>query len=637
MSASSTSDTKKRDSSRSTSKKSKKKAEQERTAGNSGLHSISEGTKEFGGDDSDGNPSARDENDVSGDEGSQDPEVTMSDMMRYMHEIHESLTDNISYISKRVDDLEVTRNLSGTGAFSTPKPKRKKEKHKKERRTSMSLMDSVVRSSAKMNWRTIQKDNEELAEDEQENYKPGSNPDDPDPGSSDDDDGDSSNSKSDSSDDDDNADNVLNNSSTKGKFKSPLGHLFRSLDASQKSASRTVVNVTRVEKECSVRITDFALNNVCRAMKSIIEFQERENTEVKMTKVLSTSCKKHLRIKYNVLSGDLIDMNMSTLFSIIAKETRVHSRVQFYSELKKALSHTHLMEWDKVNSNNHEVFYFQQLNLAEDFMLVLRIMLQENKHECPKVNDKENGLIRLFRSFHSYDYWKYIWCGMKQHYSKMQDFIDEYLDKAMQQYQLSQALKEIPYKQSTKAADKEKAYYDRKRDITKSFNRSNNANSKFVNNHNHLHNIDGNSSSDDNSVDDTWHNANPVVSDKQTTHEQYGKDEGSDEDSISVASNETKEDNEQESPTLDLNLAAFSDHSKPNKLDKKELACLRKLLSGKCDNIDCPFGHRRDVLVKGATDMKGKLSAFLSAQGTSNSETNKAPYKILTKDKYSKA
>jgi hypothetical protein len=64
---------------------------------------------------------------------------------------------------------------------------------------------------------------------------------------------------------------------------------------------------------------------------------------------------------------------------------------------------------------------------------------------------------------------------------------------------------------------------------------------------------------------------------------------------------------------------------------------LRKLLSGKCDNIDCPFGHRRDVLVKGATDMKGKLSAFLSAQGTSNSETNKAPYKILTKDKYSKA
>ena len=633
MSASSTSDSgRKRDSLRSTSKKSKKKAEQERTAGNSGLHSISEGTKELDTD-SDGNPRTRDVNDEdSGDDGSTQQEVTMSDMMSYMQDMHVSLTDTISAISKRVDNLEVTRNLSNTGAFSTPRPKRKKgDKHKKERRTSMSLMDSVVRSSAKMNWRTIQKDNEDFADKKKDN-----SPDfDPDPDESDDENSsnDSSSSKSNSDIDNDDAYDILNDSSTNGKFKSPLGHLFKNLDASQKSASRTVVNVTRVEKECNVRINDFALNNVCRAMKSIIEFQERENTEVKMTKVLSTSCKKHLRIKYNVLTGDLLDMNMSTLFSIIAKETRVHSRVQFYSELKKALSHTQLMEWEKVNSNNHETFYFQQLNLAEDFMLVLRIMLQENKHECPKVNDKENGLIRLFRSFHSYEYWKYIWCGMTQHYSRMQDFIDEYLDKAMQQYQLSQALKEIPYKQSTKATDKEKAYYDKKRDISRSFNsRNNNANSKFVNNHNRLHNINGNSSSDD-SVDDTWHNANPVVSDKQTSEHSDDCDSG--EDSISIASNDTKEDIDKEL-TEDQNLAAFNDHNKP-KLDRKELACLRKLLSGKCDNLDCPYGHRRDILVKGATEMKAKCNAFLSSQGTSNSENNKPPYKILTKDKYSKA
>ena len=242
-------------------------------------------------------------------------------------------------------------------------------------------------------------------------------------------------------------------------------------------------------------------------MRQIMQFQERENTLVSMAKVLSNSTKKHLSNMYNIQSQDLHEMSVSQLFRFIAKETRVYSDTNFYLQLKSALSDIKLMEWSKVNARNHETYYFQQLDLVDEFMLVLRLMLVENKDHCPRINDKEGGLIKLFKSFHSYSYWRYLWGNMSQRYNNMQAFVDEYTDKAMEQYQLSQAMKEIPYDLPNMEEDKkEEKYFQKRRELGKSLNASSPSKPRFFNKNTSFSNVTYQEDSDD-SEDPTWKNA----------------------------------------------------------------------------------------------------------------------------------
>ena len=132
----------------------------------------------------------------------------------------------------------------------------------------------------------------------------------------------------------------------------------------------------------------------------------------------------------------------------------------------------------------------------------------------------------------------------------------------------------------------------------------------------------GDGHSTDDSEESTWKNA-PPNSNRPTLED---VDSGSEsENSLSVASNEGAADDDD---MLDGVLAAFNDHQV--KVDKKELPCLRKLMSGKCEMDACPYGHKREVLLKGAQNMKTKLTAFENAQGSA------APFKVLSKEKYGK-
>jgi len=47
----------------------------------------------------------------------------------------------------------------------------------------------------------------------------------------------------------------------------------------------------------------------------------------------------------------------------------------------------------------------------------------------------------------------------------------------------------------------------------------------------------------------------------------------------------------------------------------KDMPCLRKLLSGKCESRDCKYGHSTYVLLKGAEDMSRKANAFTNTHG----------------------
>lgn len=394
------------------------------------------------------------------------------------------------------------------------------------------------------------------------------------------------------------------------------GKLFQALGANT-AAAKQVVTVTRQEKECKVRINNFELSRISKAVKDIMQFQEEENIQVRMVKILSQSCKAHLKLKYGVESDELQRMSLEDLFEIISQETKVHSRVEFYEQLQAALGHVKLMEWSAVNPVNHEVFYFQQLKLIDEFQRLLRIMLVNNQHHCPRVDDKESGLIRLFKSINSSAYVKHVLPSMtRTAYDTMGEFFKEYGDICLDHYNLSLAVKGIPYTSNVKETQKHRDYYQRRRELSSDTGRGKsyaNANS-----HNLSH-----VEVDTTENEECWRDANPVT-DQKTSEEQS-------DDSVSVASNQDSYESEEEAvepsdsdtkeEQLENMLAAFGVQESAKKtVDRKGLPCLRKLLSGKCEYDECKYGHKSDVLLKGAQDMKSKLNAFLQSQGQPNKD-----------------
>ena len=220
-----------------------KKSRQERSAVSTGaMDSIPEKA------DVQGSPGGED-----GSEGSWEEEPTMKEMLSYLVSQQQQISVKLDAMDARIDRLEdaYTPQKNLKKSFETPLKKTKKHI------PSSTLLQSVAASAVKKDWRQL--------EDEE-------------------DDGDEDPSSSDEDEDDDDARDREERSSEeqeeqpKARKKRQQLALFRKLDAVEAAATNTVINITRQEKECGVRIKDFVLSNLCIAMKRIIDFQVKEGT-----------------------------------------------------------------------------------------------------------------------------------------------------------------------------------------------------------------------------------------------------------------------------------------------------------------------------------------------------------------------
>jgi len=407
----------------------------------------------------------------------------------------------------------------------------------------------------------------------------------------------------------------------------PKEHLFRDLKESGALAANRVVQVTRLEKECHVRINDFALSTVAKAMRDIADFQEEEDTVVRMSKVLSRGLKEHLRVKYNVTGPNLQNMDMDDLFSLIAHETQIHSLIGFYKALKDALSKTRIMEWKYVSPVNHEKFYFQQLRLVSEFSRLLKILLVKNKAHCPHVSMKKHGLIRLFMNVNDPIYVEYCCAGLsKVTYKTMDEFFEEYTDIILNHYELSLATRELPYQHNVQQEEKQKEYFKRRKELGSSQQLSKREPSKEISTHNLSHIVkDGTDSGEEETV---WKDAQPVYDLRDC-----GDDSGS-EDSISISSNNDNTTVESLDPFDQViqELYGIGDTGDRPPVDRKTFACLRKLMTGKCESAKCEYGHKAEVLDKGAREIRDKLNIHL--QGSKPADRANPAYTVLQREKF---
>jgi len=511
-------------------------------------------------------------------------ETKLAGMINSLNESMAILSGGMDRIHSRMHELEVR---------SVPTPPKEERTPRKERRQS--VVDDLLQSSRKLQWADVlDRGYTKRGEDDED------------------------------SDEESLPDNISRSRRGSDPRESvetsrvPHGKLFHEMRQSVQSTKR-IVQVTRVEKDCPVKITNFRLGSVAKAMRDILDFQEEEDTMVRMTKVLSKGMKAHLLAKYDITGATLQSMSIDELFHIIARETQVYSATAFYQALQEALGQPRMMDWNQVTPVNHETFYFQQLKLMNDFDRVLKIMLVKNREYCPRIDFKELGLIRLFKDINDKTYVKYCCADLtRTSYKTMGDFFEEYTEIAMGHYQLSLATRELPYAVNKVQEEKQKEYFNRRKELSSVNN--------FVKKDNHkLAHI----SVEQEMMSDTpvWKDSFPVIESADHNEDQDSAD------SVSVASND-----EHTTPqSLDLHdqvqqeLHAFGDTSDRPPIDKKTFACLKKLLSGKCESGTCPYGHKPDVLEKGAREIRDKVDVYLASLGKSS---DKPAYTVLQRDKF---
>ena len=428
------------------------------------------------------------------------------------------------------------------------------------------------------------------------------------------------------------SDRIFKNTTSDKEFtkkfgKSPSKYKVTNDVKASLEATTTQVVVTRQEKECKVRINEFT-----RAIKNIIDFQEIEDTKVNMMKVLSDGIKRHLKNRYALRNEQLKQLGPDQLLMLVSRETNVYNVQEFYRELKSALQHINATEWDEVDVHNFKDFYFEQLRIIEDFERILKLKLINNKLTCPKVVDKEYGLIRLFKEVGSTEFIKSILPQMeKREYNTMTDFFKEFTEILEEYYRVSILSKAIPFAKNKnfkkKLGEKEAVYYQKKRE----FNRQYDSSKPKYSYNSGVNNIDHFSERvNSEAVPKREDEANDSSENEMTLEVELAS---SDEEKSKLIDNEESE-MEKEAKFLDSELANLSAMNNDGKRDLKGLPCLRKLFNGTCDNEKCGYGHKEDVMIKGALDMQTKIKNYLEKHPPKTGTDGLKDYRILQRGSY---
>ena len=386
------------------------------------------------------------------------------------------------------------------------------------------------------------------------------------------------------------------------KSKKP-GKIFRELKSSEEATETRPVMVMRKEKECHITIEKFQLSKVAKAIRDILDFQEEEETTVRIQKVLSRNLKEHLRLVYNITHADVAKMDMADLFQIIARETRVYSTVAFYNELRDSLAHVRIMDWSKVSAINHEVFYFQQLKLIDNFKRMLQIMLECNRKWCPRVDDKEYGLIRLFKTLNDPAYVRYAFgCMSTLKFDTMSDFFEEFSAVILDHYQVSLVTRELPYKGNQEHKERLRDYYEKKRQLSQN-QKGPQFSSRKPHHISHIRNEIFDSDEDVPDLEDAdWRDM-----DSDAFQDEDHNISGGTESNF-TGGEVTKTSAESESKDMEQLHAVMQQGQKSSTV---KFGCIKKMLHGKCDKSSCQYSHNEATVMQSALDMRDKLDAYI--------------------------
>jgi endonuclease III-like uncharacterized protein len=142
-------------------------------------------------------------------------------------------------------------------------------------------------------------------------------------------------------------------------------------------------------------------------------------------------------------------LSAETFCELMSKETRVDSKVEFVETLRYALRFLKPLNWSSVRPNTHEQFFQEILKRKSIFMRTFMIMMEANSKYCPSVAGKEYGAAKVFLDLVDDSYNKRVLAEIPRitdtNYRNIEEFLNQYVEKASQHYEASKAIRMVPY------------------------------------------------------------------------------------------------------------------------------------------------------------------------------------------------
>jgi hypothetical protein len=224
------------------------------------------------------------------------------------------------------------------------------------------------------------------------------------------------------------------------------------LDATEESTNnagrQVVVNITPPDFK-HIFLNSLELPEYAKFLVQWIDYELKSNIKLSPVQVISRSVRNQLAYSNNLTAEEMAHKSSTEVAKMLAKATHVESKADFAKNMKKALSATKRLPWDSVKPLNHEKFWQGVLHRKDTFTRIFAIMMEGNAAMCPEVDNKENGLIRIFLELFDEGYGKCLLEELPKinikNFPKIEDFITKFVELCNVHYDISRRVRQVPY------------------------------------------------------------------------------------------------------------------------------------------------------------------------------------------------
>ena len=183
----------------------------------------------------------------------------------------------------------------------------------------------------------------------------------------------------------------------------------RKVEETSKLAERHAVVVQRqTPNHSDIFLNSTDLSEYANFVNKWFDWEIRHGIKLEPALIVSKNVRNQLMYNNGKTETDFNALTPADFCSLMAKETRVYSKVQFAETFRNAMRNVRVLAWDKVRPSSHERFFQGILRRQKIFLRTFQILMEANKTACPTLEGKEFGLAQIFLDLIDKEYNKYI-------------------------------------------------------------------------------------------------------------------------------------------------------------------------------------------------------------------------------------
>lgn len=224
----------------------------------------------------------------------------------------------------------------------------------------------------------------------------------------------------------------------------------RNIDETATLAERHEVIVQRQTPSHShIYLNSTDLAEYAKFVNKWFDWEIQHGIKLEPALIVSRNVRNLIMYNNGKTETDFNSLTPSDFCSLMAKETKVFSKVHFAETFRNAMKDVKVLFWDNVRPNTHELFFQGVLRRQKLFLRTFQILMEANKSFCPALEGREFGLAQIFLDLIDKNYNKYILAEIPKvkdlNYSKLSDFVDAYVRMAKDHFEAGRSIRLVPY------------------------------------------------------------------------------------------------------------------------------------------------------------------------------------------------